>query len=218
MTAITLSYTDQHSTKPVIATIYACPAKAVTPQRLKLIAKVVQALTSLPQDEIKYLADHLEMTHEVPKSSQAETELAAKLGVEPISEDEHRELELNALKNYFEWRHDLLKNSLSASEVAKLLGAKSRQTPHDRRKNNSLIAVEDNGIWKFPRWQFDPHGCDGVIDGLPDVLKALNVPALSKISWLTRPNPALNGCSPVQALKRSQKDNVIAEARTVGVI
>ncbi|WP_017318272.1 hypothetical protein [Mastigocladopsis repens] len=218
MTAITLSYTDQDSTKPVTTTIYSRSTKAVTPQRLQLIAKVVKALSCLPQDEIKCLADQLEMTHDKPKSSHNNTDLAAKLGVDPISEDEQRELELAALKNYFEWRQELLKDSFSASEVAKLLGAKSRQTPHDRRKNNSLVAVEDNGVWKFPRWQFDPHGSDGVIDGLPDVLKALKVPALSQISWLNRRNPALNGLTPVQALKHGQKDDVIAQARAVGVI
>ena len=102
--------------------------------------------------------------------------------------------------------------------MAKLLNAKSRQTPHDRRKNNGLVAVEDNGVWKFPCWQFDPLGPDGVIAGLPDVLKALDVPDFSKISWLTQSNPALDGLTPVEALKRGCKDDVIAEARTVGVI
>lgn len=93
----------------------------------------------------------------------------------------------------------------------------TRQTPHDRLKKNSLIAVQDNGVWKFPTWQFDPQGPDGVIAGLPDVLNALNVPAMSKISWLTRHNKALNGLTPIEALKSGQKEEVIAEACSVGV-
>jgi hypothetical protein len=214
MNAITLTL-DAPSTKTVTTKIPTCSAKPVTQQRLELIIKAVQALNSLRSEEIKDFVERVERNK--PKISKANSDLAAKLGVEPINDEEQRELENSALKNFFEWRQELLANSYTASEVAKLLGTKSRQTPHDRRKNKSLIAIQDNSVWKFPKWQFDPTGPDGVIPGLREVLKALDIPDFSKISWLTRPNPELNGCTPIQALKKGLKDRVINEAQTVGV-
>ncbi|MEO0969962.1 MAG: DNA-binding protein [Cyanobacteria bacterium J06639_18] len=143
--------------------------------------------------------------------------LAAKLGADRISSEENYSLEKTALFNFFKWRQELLQDSLSAPEVAALLNT-SRQTPHDRLKKNTLIAVQDEGKWKFPKWQFDHLGPDGVIDGLPDVLKTLKVPALSKISWLTKTNQELGGITPIAALQKGEKDRVIAEAKCVGII
>ncbi|BAY07831.1 antitoxin Xre/MbcA/ParS toxin-binding domain-containing protein [Calothrix sp. NIES-2098] len=192
--------------------------KYVMKQALERIALEFQDyLNSLQPEEIKCLAERLAPTHTKPKYSQAELDFAAKLGADQISDEEHSKLELAALTRNFRWRQELLKSSLTAPQVADLLNT-TRQTPHDRLKKNSLIAVQDNGVWKFPIWQFDPEGPDGVVAGLPDVLKALNVPAFSKISWLTRPNNALNGLTPIEALKFGQIDDVIAEARTVGVL
>ncbi|WP_243902363.1 hypothetical protein [Aetokthonos hydrillicola] len=217
MTAITLTI-DAPFTEPVTKKIHTSNTKPVTQQRLELIAKAVQVLNRLKSDEIRDLVDQIDQMVNRRQMSQVETELAAKLGVEPIDDQERRELENSAFKNFFEWRQELLRNSLTASEVAKLLNTKSRQTPHDRLKKNSLVAIQDNGVWKFPCWQFDPKGPDGVVAGLPDVLKALDVPNFSKISWLTQPNRAFNGLSPLQALKNNQKDEVLNEAKSVGII
>lgn len=193
-------------------------AKYVMQQALERIAiEFEDYLNSLQPEEIKCLAERLTPTNTKPKYSQAELNFAAKLGADQISDEEHIKLELAALTRNFKWRQELLKSSLTAPQVADLLNT-TRQTPHDRLKKSSLIAVQDNGVWKFPTWQFDPEGPDGVIAGLPDVLKALNVPALSKISWLTRPNNALNGLTPIEALKFGQIDDVIAEAKTVEIL
>jgi hypothetical protein len=209
---------DAPCAKPVTKKISARSAKPVTQHRLEVLAEVFEVIINrLGCDEIEQLVNQIQSTR-MPKISKANSDLAAKLGVDPISDEEQRELENSALKNFFDWRQELLATSYTASEVAKLLGAKSRQTPHDRRKNKSLIAIQDNSVWKFPKWQFDPIGPDGVIPGLPEVLKALDVPDFSKISWLTRPNPELNGCTPIQVLKKGQKDRVINEAQAVGVM
>jgi hypothetical protein len=192
--------------------------KYVMQQALERIALEFQDyLNSLQPEEIKCLAERLTPTNIKPKYSQAEIDFAAKLGADEISDEERSRLELATLTRNFKWRQELLKSSLTAPQVADLLNT-TRQTPHDRLKKNSLIAAQDNGVWKFPTWQFDPQGPDGVITGLPDVLKALKVPALSKISWLTRPNQALNGWTPIEALKFGRIDDVITEARTVGVL
>jgi hypothetical protein len=125
-------------------------------------------------------------------------------------------LELEAQRQAFARRRELLRGALSSTQVAELLGTK-RQTPHDRLRSQTLLAVEDNGRWQFPYWQFDASGPNGVIAGLPDVLKALDISALAKVSWLTTPNPYLEGRTPLQALKEGQAARVIDQARAVGV-
>jgi len=132
------------------------------------------------------------------------------------SEQEQQELELVSLLRHFEWRRKLLANTLSASQVAQLLGT-SRQTPHDRVKSGTLLAVFDRGVWRFPSWQFDPEGPDGTIDGLSEVLQTLQVCPLAKLNWLVRSNSVLDGQTPVEALKRGQKERVLSEAMGVGV-
>ena len=101
--------------------------------------------------------------------------------------------------------------------MAKLLGT-SRQTPHDRIKSQTLLGVLDKGTYRFPAWQFDPEGPDGVIDGLPEVLRVLEVSDFAKLNWLMRPNPFLDGLTPLVALKQGQKERVIREAAAVGAL
>jgi hypothetical protein len=132
------------------------------------------------------------------------------------SRAEKIELEMNTLFYYFQRRRELLENSLTAPQVAKLLGT-SRQTPHDRLKNKTLLAVRDNGVLLFPTWQFDPEGADGVIDGLPSVLKSLSIKSeFAKLNWFMCKNAVLDGLTPVAALKQGLKMRVIAEAKGIG--
>jgi hypothetical protein len=134
----------------------------------------------------------------------------------PLPEPRERaRLELEALKRYFEERRHLLQGSLATSQVAELLGT-SRQTPHDRVRARTLLAVSDGGRLLFPSWQFDPNGPDGVIEGLPETLAALRVGALSAVRWLTRPNPILERRTPIEALRSGDIDRVVAEAAGVG--
>jgi hypothetical protein len=141
--------------------------------------------------------------------------LAQKLTGRTFTEEEQIKLELDTLMAYFQRRRQLLKGSLTASEVAKLLGT-SRQTPHDRLKSQTLIGVLDNGSYRFPLWQFDPEGPDGVIPGLPAVLKALQVSDFAKLNWLCRPNPILGDLMPIAALKQGQIERVLQEASAIG--
>lgn len=114
-------------------------------------------------------------------------------------------------------RRGLLADSLSSTQVAALLGT-SRQTPHDRVHTNTLLAVHDGGALRFPIWQFDPDGPNGVVDGLPEVLQALKVSPLAKVSWLMRPNPALEGRTPLDGVKSGEVKRIVQLARAVGVV
>ena len=128
------------------------------------------------------------------------------------SQAERIKLEMDSLFNYFKRRRELLQNCLTTSQVAKLLGT-SRQTPHDRVKNQTLLAMRDNGVLRFPTWQFEPEGADGVIDGLPEVIKSLSITSdFAKVNWFMRPNLVLDSLTPVQALKQGLKTRVIEEA------
>ncbi len=72
---------------------------------------------------------------------------------------------------------------------------------------------------RFPSWQFDPAGPDGVLPGLPEVIRALDaMPTLSKIGWLTSPK-ALLPDPPVEMLRRGgprERREVLLAAETAG--
>jgi hypothetical protein len=77
----------------------------------------------------------------------------------------------------------------------------------------------DRGMLRFPAWQFDPAAPDGVLPGLPDVIKALGaMPPLSKIGWMMSPK-ALLPASPVEILRRGnpqERREVVLAAETAG--
>lgn len=125
-------------------------------------------------------------------------------------------LEFEALQARFASRRDLLQHCIGTNDVVRLLGLRNRQTPLDRLKAQTLLAIREQGQWRFPLWQFDADGPDGVIAGLPEVLAALPVADLSKARWLQRPQPLLDGQTPLQALRAGQLVRVLAEARAVG--
>lgn len=120
-----------------------------------------------------------------------------------------------SLLDGFTARRQLLDDSLTAPQVARLLGS-SRQTPLSRLEADSLLAVFDRGAWRFPAWQFDPQGADGVIQGLPEVLRALKgLTPFAKLVWLTRRSPYLEKRSPVEALREGDLDRVLNEAHSL---
>ncbi len=172
-------------------------------------------LKELPPDEVELVAGSLKRLIERIAPS-GEDPLIESLAGRTWSREEKIQLELESLFRYFERRRQLLEGALSATIVAKLLGT-SRQTPHDRMKSMTLLGVLDKGSYRFPAWQFDPEGPDGVLDGLPLVLRALKVSDLSKLNWLMRPNPYLDGLTPIAALKIGEKERVIEFAAAVGI-
>ncbi len=88
-------------------------------------------------------------------------------------------------------RRELLAEALTASQVADLLGV-SHGTLHDHWQSRSLLGVMDDGTLRFPAWQFDAAEPDGMVAGLPEVVRALSIPVLSKIAWMMRPHQALD--------------------------
>jgi hypothetical protein len=126
------------------------------------------------------------------------------------------QLEFEALRRSFALRHQLLACAIGTAEVNELLAAGSRQTVHDRLKAGTLLGILDQGKWRFPLWQFDADGPNGVIDGLAQVLQALHVSNLAKARWLQHPNPVFGGSTPLDLLRHCRIEEVLAEAGQVG--
>jgi hypothetical protein len=180
------------------------------------------AIEYMPTQDVEELAGNLEeIMHGEPINSPQGPLIRVLAGGRAFSSRERFELEITSLLQYFMRRRELLRESFTTREVSKLLGV-SRQTPHDRVEKGSLVAVLDHGTLRFPIWQFDSEGPDGVMEGLPQVLRALQISPLAKISWLTTPNNVLgidtkdSGVTPLEALKAGQNQRVVELARGVG--
>jgi hypothetical protein len=178
-------------------------------------AQYLETFKSLTSSEQKIVTQALEQVTKVKAIDSAADALADTITGKSFSRQERIQLEMETLSKHFQHRRQLLESSLTAVQVAQLLGT-SRQTPHDRVSSQTLLAIRDNGKLCFPSWQFDPEGSDGVIEGFPAVLKALEISDYAKLNWLTRVNPYLDGQTPIQTLKAGQKERVLAEASAVG--
>ena len=146
--------------------------------------------------------------------------LAKKIAGDDYSEGNLALLELANLKRYYQRRRELLASSITTPQVAELIGCQAITTVHDRRKAGTLLGLKDNGVYKFPVWQFDPEGDDGVIDRLPELIKTLQISDFAKLNWLTRSLKAFEGHTPIEILKNGSEEDVedlIVEARGVGV-
>ncbi len=168
-------------------------------------------------EEMERVAASLERAFAPPTAPPRDEEALALLtGGEAATPLEKLELRTDNLARYFAWRQTLLQETLSAPQVARLLGT-SRQNPHDRARAGTLLAIRDRGGLRFPRWQFDPTGPDGVLTGLTEVLAALTVSPWEQASWFVRSNPSLSGRTPVEALRDGETKRLLSLARGVGV-
>jgi hypothetical protein len=124
---------------------------------------------------------------------------------------------LRNVRRGFVQRRRLLADAVTVSEVSDLLGI-GRQALHDRLKTASLLAVKDRGQWRFPLWQLDPDGPDGILGGLPETLRALQGPIsdLGKVRWFLTPKDSLDGETPLDALRAAQVDAVVRAAQALG--
>jgi hypothetical protein len=173
-------------------------------------------LKALPEDEQQLVIQALERVSPQNRQPDARAdEVAAAIAGRSFSRHERLQLEMDTLAQHFTHRRQLLSDALTAPQVAQLLGT-SRQTPHDRVASQTLLAIKDNGALRFPTWQFDPSGSDGVVEGLPEVLKALQMSDYAKLNWLTRNNPYLEGQAPIQLLKQGARASVLQAAADAG--
>lgn len=134
------------------------------------------------------------------------------------SDQEKESFYFQNILNSFRLRRKLLENTVDVNKVMEIMNYSSRQAPLNRLRNNTLIAIKDNEKWQFPLWQFDVNGSQGVVEGLPLILKTLNCSNLAKVSWLSNLSPYFQGSSPIQMLKEGEFDRVYDLAQMVGEV
>lgn len=191
----------------------------VRERRLRAVREATRTFQHLVDDlapeELEELSRAVEgaLSARTPEISPEKRELIARItGGREWSSRERVALEARALLGSFKRRRRLLENSLTAPEVAALLGT-SRQTPHDRAKSGTLLAVRDRGSSRFPSWQFDPEGPHGVVQGLPEVLRELRGSPLAKASWFTSENSLLEFRRPLDVLSSGEVEDAVDAAR-----
>jgi len=189
--------------------------EAIEPSIDAVLQRFQERLNSLSPDEVVAVLEGAARAFDAvaEPASPAVTALMAGRTFTPA---ERMAARLDVLARSFARRRELLAESITATQVAKLLGT-SRQTPHDRVESGTLLAVMDRGALRFPIWQFDPDGEGGVIAGLPEVIRALDISPMAKVSWLTRSNRMLDGETPLACLKAGDVERVVALARAVGI-
>jgi hypothetical protein len=178
------------------------------------ILKRMEALIAIAEPED---LERLERALEPKIVTAAEKELAKKIAGKDYVEGRSLELELANLERYYQRRRELLEGSITSSKVVELLGCQNRATVRDRRLANTLLGIKDGGVYKYPLWQFDPEGDDGVIDGLPEVLSALDVSDFIKLNWFNKPHLAFSGQTPIEILKQGKVKTLVREAMAVGI-
>ena len=183
-------------------------------ESIKQVTRLLESLMAIADaEDLAKLAIALQ-----PKRvSDEEIELAKEIAGDDYSDEPSWHLELANLHRLYERRRRLLAKSLTSTEVAELLDWKTRKTIHDKLKAKDILGIKDKGIYRFPLWQFDPEGDDGILDGLPQVLKALEVSDFTKLNWLSKPHPAFDNQTPVEMLKQGKIDDVVTEARGVNL-
>lgn len=128
------------------------------------------------------------------------------------------ELDLWHCLQFFHYRNELLQDALTTSQVSQFLDV-GQEKAIEKIKHNELLAVERDSQLLFPIWQFDRKEPSGVIEKLSNVLNALEISDIAKLSWLTKPNPVLEQRKPSEILRNGtveDKQRVIDEASGVG--
>jgi Protein of unknown function (DUF2384) len=192
------------------------PEDELTPrERRDVVADVNLFLalrSGLSQNDLRTLRHELANVAVDEAPSGRRREIHPATGEPVASASDQALLAFRSLLQFFETRRDLLGGALTAPQAAELLGV-SRQTPLNRVRDNTLLAVLDRGAYRFPVWQFDSQGEDGVLPGLPDVLDALEPQQpFAKVVWLRRPNPTLEGREPLDLLRDRELEPVIDAA------
>jgi len=181
--------------------------------RKKFVHRFATALTT---EDIKAVEECLEDDHD-DEIDPAAMAFANSIGARQLGAEELKALEYANLVSFFNYKWSLLSTAIPATALASLLGV-SRTTVHDRYKNGQLLGVMDNNVLKFPDWQFDPAGPNGLVAGLSEVLGVMKCGNLAKISWLASPNGVFGNERPIDVLRRGKIEEVIIEAQSVGIV
>ena len=121
-----------------------------------------------------------------------------------------------ALARNLEHREHLLGlagNAYSAEDAGRLLGI-TRQAVDKRRRAHTLLAIRSGSDWRYPACQFDQGE---VISGMSDVIAGFSAASpWIVLDFLLAPDTALNGQTPLDALRGGHRDAVLRLVRANG--
>src|SRR5262249_25074527 len=153
--------------------------------------------------ELRTLRNELAQLVEETSQQPSVSDLHPVTGAPRTPAGEQAQIAFRSLLQFFAARREALSSAdtLTAPPVAQLLGV-SRQPPLNRVREGTILGILDRGAWRFPNWQFDPKGPDGVLPGLPAVLKTLEPQqAFAKMIFLQRPSPTFDNQTPIELLR-----------------
>ncbi|PSO49960.1 MAG: hypothetical protein BRC31_08020 [Actinobacteria bacterium QS_5_72_10] len=84
---------------------------------------------------------------------------------------------------------------------------------HPRGSCAGAGPLADGGQLRLPAWQFHADTPRGRLEGIDVVARAHAGGPVTLSQWMTRPNPALAGRSPAEALADGEVDAVASAAR-----
>ena len=125
------------------------------------------------------------LTAEPSTLTEAEDAALARGGVEPVSDDELRLVDAQAVAAYQQLRAE----SLTVDQAARRLGVNTSRV-RQRLAAGSLYGLKDGNAWLLPEFQFVANG---LVPGIEVVLRKLprDISPLAMARWLARPNPDL---------------------------
>jgi Helix-turn-helix domain len=109
-------------------------------------------------------------------------------------------------------REAVLKQCIGAAEAAELVG-RSRQVLERLRREGRLLALRKGNQWRYPKWQFDTDAPGGIVPGLEEVLRTLDLSPMGTAFWLLEPYDRLGGSPPIELLRRHRAEPVIQLAQ-----
>jgi len=125
-------------------------------------------------------------------------------------------LESKFKKRTSQLKRHILSHSIDSTQVTELLNSNKSKLIDDSVFEGKLLSFIDKGRKRFPQFQFDAESPGGVVNGLPEVLSALDFPPLAKAVWLERSHRALNGERPIDLMKRGEISLVLTLASRAG--
>jgi hypothetical protein len=114
--------------------------------------------------------------------------------------------------------HSTLTTALPGSWLASRLGVDSREI-ESLRERGELLAVQDQGEWLYPVWQFGPGGSVPV--GVREAVKAAHAAGLDEarlIALLRRPAGLLGGRRLLDLLFEGRSDFVVDAVRAAAAV
>ena len=104
----------------------------------------------------------------------------------------------------------------NSEEFGRLLGGISRQAVDKRRRSGRVLALRERGDWLYPRWQIADGQALAGLEEVLDVLTEREHDPWAMLIFFLRTDTALEGESPLAALRFGRVEAAVEAARGYG--